>query len=85
MKKLVALLVSLCAGAANAQLPMKYSLAYPSAGVNTVQVRIDLRSPRPAPVVLVMPSNYPGGYEFAHTIRSPKTCEPSLIRASLSP
>jgi predicted metalloprotease with PDZ domain len=64
MNKWVMLAVSLCAGSAHAQLPMKYSLAYPSAGANTVEVRIDLRSPGSAPVVLVMPRNYPGGYEF---------------------
>ena len=64
MKKWSVLGVFLCAWAANAQPPpLKYVLAYSSAGVNAVQVRIDLASPRSAPVVLVMPRNY-GGYEF---------------------
>jgi len=50
--------------AVNAQSPLTYGLAYRSAGVNAVQVRIDLPSPSSAPVVLVMPRNYPGGYQF---------------------
>ncbi len=47
-----------------AQSPLKYGLAYSSAGMNAVQVRIELPSPRSAPVVLVMPRNYPGRYQF---------------------
>jgi predicted metalloprotease with PDZ domain len=64
MKKWGVVGVFLCAWAANAQPSLKYGLAYSSAGVNAVQVRIDLPSSRSAPVVLVMPRNYPGGYEF---------------------
>ncbi len=64
MKKWVVLVVFLCAWAANAQSPMKYSLASTSASDNAVQVRIDLPSPCPAPISLVMPRNYPGGYRF---------------------
>jgi hypothetical protein len=60
MKEWSVLGVFLCAWAANAQSPLKYGLAYSSAGVNSVQVRIELPSPRSAPVVLVMPRNYPG-------------------------
>ena len=54
----------LCAWAANAQSALKYGLAYSSASVNSVQVRIELPSPRSAPQALVMPRNYPGRYEF---------------------
>jgi hypothetical protein len=86
MKKWGVLGVFLCAWAANAQPPpLKYGLAYSSAGVNTVQVCIDLPSPRSAPVVLVMPRNYPSGYQFVPYDSFEKKCEPSLIRASLSP
>ena len=64
MKKWGLLGVFLCAWAANAQQPLKYGLAYSSVGANAVQLCIDLPSPRSGPVVLVMPRNYPGGYQF---------------------
>jgi predicted metalloprotease with PDZ domain len=64
MKKWGVLGLFLCAWAANAQPSLNYSLVYSSAGVNAIQLRIDLPSPRSAPVALVMPRNYPGGYEF---------------------
>lgn len=70
MKKWGQLGVFLCAWAANAQPPLKYGLAYSSAGVSAVQVRIDLPSPRSAPVVLIMPRNYPGGTNLSPTIPS---------------
>jgi len=64
MKKWVVLAVFLCPWAANAQPAMQYRLAYAAADVGVVQVRIDLPSARPAPLALVMPRNYPGGYEL---------------------
>ncbi|MGA8144962.1 MAG: hypothetical protein WB987_13830 [Candidatus Acidiferrales bacterium] len=64
MKKWGVLVVVLCAWGANAQSPLKYGLTYRAAGMGAVQVRIDLPSPLAGPAVLVMPRNYPGGYQF---------------------
>ena len=64
MKNCVVLAVFLCAWTANAQPAMQYRLAYTAADVRVVQVRIDLPWPCPAPLALVMPRNYPGGYEL---------------------
>ena len=64
MKSWGVLGIFLWAWAANAQPPLNYALTYSSAGGNTVQVRIDLPSPRSTPIVMVMPRNYPGGYGF---------------------
>ena len=58
----------LCAWAANAQSPLKYGLFYSSAGMNAVQVRIDLPSPRSVPVVLVCPATIPAGTNLSPTI-----------------
>ena len=64
MKKWALLAVFLCAWAANAQPVMQYRLAYTTADAGVMQVRIGLPAPRPAPLALVMPRNYPGGYEL---------------------
>jgi predicted metalloprotease with PDZ domain len=52
----------LSASAAHAQTAVQYHLAYPAAESRVVQVRIELSLPRPAPLTLIMPRNYPGGY-----------------------
>ena len=64
MMKWMAAVVVLCASVACAQSEMKYRLTYTAAGENAVRVRIDLPAPRPAPLELVMPRNYPGGYSL---------------------
>lgn len=62
MKEWITVLVLLCAGRGHAQTAIQYHLAYPVAGASTVHVRIDLPSSSPAPLTLVVPRNYPGGY-----------------------
>jgi predicted metalloprotease with PDZ domain len=62
MKKLIALVVVLCPWIAPAQTTLQYHLSYPAAGSSAVQVRIDLPLPGSAPLTLVIPRNYPGGY-----------------------
>jgi predicted metalloprotease with PDZ domain len=64
MKNWGVLVVFFCAWTAKAESPLRYDLTYRSAGVNSVDVRIDLPSTLSSPVVLVMPRNYPGGYQF---------------------
>jgi len=49
--------------AAYAQSPIRYDLRYPEAGAATVSVTITLPDAAQAPASLVMPRNYPGGYE----------------------
>jgi predicted metalloprotease with PDZ domain len=62
MKKRITFLVLLWASRGHAQTTLQYHLAYPAARANSVQVRIDLPSPGPAPLTLIVPRNYPGGY-----------------------
>ncbi len=64
MMKWMAAVVVLCASLAGAQSDMRYHLTYATAGESAVKVRIDFPSPRPTPVELVMPRNYPGGYSL---------------------
>ncbi len=64
MMKWMAAVVVLCASVAYAQTEMQYHLTYTAAGESAVKVRIDLPAPRPAPLELVMPRNYPGGYSL---------------------
>ena len=54
----------LCAGILHAQPVIQYRLTYAAIGDRSVHVRIVLPSPQPAPLELVMPRNYPGGYEL---------------------
>lgn len=63
MMKWVAAVV-LCASLAHAQAEMRYRLTYAVAGDGAIHVRIDLPSVRPAPLEMVMPRNYPGGYSL---------------------
>src|SRR5215469_8124674 len=62
MKKWTVVLFLLSAWAAHAQTAVHYHLAYPATGDSVVRVRIDLPSARRAPLTLIMPRNYPGGY-----------------------
>lgn len=62
MKKWPVVVTLLGAWAVHAQTPVQYHLAYRAADSRVVQVSIELSSPRPAPITLVMPRNYPGGY-----------------------
>ena len=55
-------MIVFCVWAAHAQTAVQYHLTYPAAGGSVVQVRVDLPSSRPAPVILTMPRTYPGGY-----------------------
>ena len=50
-------------GAAEAQNPVGYELRYGGAGAGTVSVTMALPESVRAPASLVMPRNYPGGYE----------------------
>ena len=50
-------------GAAEAENPVGYELRYGGAGAGTVSVTMALPEPVRAPASLVMPRNYPGGYE----------------------
>jgi len=64
MKALLGLLPLLpVAMAAQARNPVHYVLRYPQAGAPDVSVTITLPEPAAAPGSLVMPRNYPGGYE----------------------
>jgi 7,8-dihydropterin-6-yl-methyl-4-(beta-D-ribofuranosyl)aminobenzene 5'-phosphate synthase len=51
------------APSAQAQTPVRYELHYAQPGVDTVQVTIVLPEAVKAPASLVMPRNYPGGYQ----------------------
>ena len=65
MKRIAAtLLLSLALSpAARAQSPVRYDLRYAEAGGPTVAVTITLPEAVPAPASLVIPRNYPGGYQ----------------------
>jgi predicted metalloprotease with PDZ domain len=56
-------LLMAAAMAAQAQGPVRYDLRYPTAGTPAVAVTIFLPEAVKAPASLVMPRNYPGGYE----------------------
>lgn len=62
MKKWTVFVSLLSAWAAHAQTAVRYHLAYPVAESRVVQVRIELSLPCPAPLTLIIPRNYPGGY-----------------------
>ena len=62
MKKWTVFLFLLNTSAAHAQTAVQYHLTYPAAESRAVQVRIELSLPRPAPLTLIIPRNYPGGY-----------------------
>ena len=49
--------------AAHAQSPIRYDLRYSEAGGPIVAVTITLPEAAPAPASLVIPRNYPGGYQ----------------------
>jgi 7,8-dihydropterin-6-yl-methyl-4-(beta-D-ribofuranosyl)aminobenzene 5'-phosphate synthase len=49
--------------AAQAQSPIHYDLRYPQPGAPAISVSIALPEPAKAPASLVMPRNYPGGYQ----------------------
>ncbi len=51
------------AAAAHAQSPIRYDLRYTEPGATMVSVTITLPDAAQAPASLVMPRNYPGGYE----------------------
>ncbi|MEI9970999.1 MAG: hypothetical protein WDO73_02520 [Ignavibacteriota bacterium] len=65
MKRLSAASISFLAFAAGAQAqtPIRYDLRYSEAGAPAVSVTITLPEIAPSPASLVMPRNYPGGYE----------------------
>jgi len=64
MKNWITTAFLLCAGILHAQQVIHYRLTYAAAGDRSVHVRIELPTPRPGPLELVMPRNYPGGYEL---------------------
>ena len=57
------LLLLLLAANAGAQSAVRYELHYSAAGDPAVSIQIALPEPVPAPAALVIPRNYPGGYE----------------------
>jgi predicted metalloprotease with PDZ domain len=61
-RSLAAALCLILAATAHAQT-VRYDLHYPQPGAPAVSVTITLPEPAKAPASLVMPRNYPGGYE----------------------
>jgi len=59
----IALFLTLLAGSVSAQAPVTYRVQYAAAGNCCVHVQIIFVEPLKAPVALVMPRTYPGGYE----------------------
>jgi predicted metalloprotease with PDZ domain len=58
-----ALVLLFLVGAARAQGPINYRLQYAATGDCCVHVQLVFAEPLPAPITLVMPRTYPGGYE----------------------
>ena len=63
-----------------AEQAVVYTLSYKMPGDNSVHVRIDLAEAQAAPLSLVMPRSYPGGYGLVHYdsfVESPKAFAPN--------